>query len=428
ADGAFELSTNQKFSVLQGMTVGGGTEVNNAICFDTPAKVLDHWVKDKKIDINLTYYQDILRYVNSLIGKQSDPTPGNQFTNPGGEAFFKGLQQMGYPKPGVSMGFIAANIQNCIGCGMCITGCTYGSKQSMSERILPNLKSQYGDRLEIIERMEVDKLVAKGNSIYSLKCKDETGKTYEVKGKKFVVSAGAISSSALLHRSALNIPNVGKHLSFNITTPLTSFFDQPLYAYNGLPMAHYVEDPNLPFISETWFASPMMYALSMPGWFENHYNNMLDYNKLATAGVLVGTDNRSFVTKAGLVNFQPTSADLKSLYQGLEFTAKVFLSAGASKVVPNTFTYKEFSTLDQISNGSFVDHISQKDELAMMSAHPQGGNVMSSSPKEGTVDPTGKIWNYSNVFIADGSVFPSSVGVNPQVSIMAMSKYIAQHV
>jgi cholesterol oxidase len=61
---------------------------------------------------------------------------------------------------------------------------------------------------------------------------------------------------------------------------------------------------------------------------------------------------------------------------------------------------------------------------AMTTAHILGGCCMGESPDKGVVDFKGEIFGYKNLFVADGSVVPANLGVNPSLTITALSEYI----
>src|SRR5262249_59234602 len=167
------------------------------------------------------------------------------------------------------------------------------------------------------------------------------------------VAAGAINWSWLLIRSNLGGPLVGKGLCFNMGSPITADFDEELYSYDGLQISHYFEPPaDQGFVMETWFNPVATQALAMPGWFEDHFNNMQRYANLTATGVLVGTQRngrvRASLTGGADVDFEPTPEDLKRLIGGLKLLGRIYLAAGARRVMPSTFRYREFKTEDEL--------------------------------------------------------------------------------
>jgi choline dehydrogenase-like flavoprotein len=438
ADGALQLASDFRFQVIQGSCVGGSSVVNNAVCFDTPDHVLDKWADAKGLNTGI----DALRYkaanaeVNHIIGVRS---VGNrpeknvltypEYLNPSGKLFIEGCEKLGFQNPPNKLNSVYANIKGCLGCGYCNMGCAYGKKLSMLDTVLPDLQDKYGkDRLEIIAGCEGWQLKSKGGNITSIIAKFRSGRKIKITGKTFVVSAGAISSSILLQRSSISVGRAGKRLSFNLGSPMNAVFPQVINSYDGLQISHYLQvEPSRGFIYETWFNPPMFQSTVMPGWWDDHYRNMHRYNRMACAGVLVGTESNAEVRIAGLtgreVRYTPTKSDFNILLEGLKLAGNIYFKAGAECVMPNTFDYLEYYTPKELENMSNV--IRDSSDITLGTGHPQGGNVISKDPKFGVVDENLQVYGYNNLFVCDASVIPSSLGVNPQVTVMTFANYAA---
>jgi choline dehydrogenase-like flavoprotein len=435
ADGALQLASDFRFQVIQGSCVGGSSVVNNAVCFDTPDNVLDRWndVKGLNAGIDIDRYKKCNAKINGDIGVRR---MNNDFLNPGGNKFIEGCTKMGLILPPNVAREVSANIagsttsggiDGCLGCGYCNMGCAYGKKLSMLDTVLPDTQLKYGtEALKIIAGCEVTNLKSKGGNITSLTAKFINGRKIEVKANTFVVSAGAVSSSILLLNSGIATGKAGKNLSFNIGSPMNAVFPGKIDAYNGLQISHYLQmNPDRGYIFETWFNPPMFQSTVMPGWWDDHFKNMQRYNRMACTGVLVGSESNAEVRIAGLtkreVRYTPTKKDFDTLLDGLILAGEIYLEAGADLVMPNSFSYYEFS--NKIELKRLKDLIKDNSDLTLGTGHPQGGNIMSATQSLGVIDPQFKVYGYNNLFVCDASVFPSSIGVNPQVSVMTMAEY-----
>ncbi|MGI8635152.1 MAG: GMC family oxidoreductase [Segetibacter sp.] len=179
---------------------------------------------------------------------------------------------------------------------------------------------------------------------------------------------------------------------------------------------------------ETWYNPPMFQSTAMPGWFEQHFHNMQHYANMACTGVLVGTASNAEVKVAGLfgrdISYVPTEDDFDSLLDGLEKAAEIYLSDGAISVMPNTFYYYDYKNVQDLKL-NFRKNIKSSVDISTGSGHPQGGNVMSSDAATGVVDQNFKVFGYKNLFVCDASVFPTSLGVNPQITVMSLAHYAA---
>jgi choline dehydrogenase-like flavoprotein len=424
-DGALQLSRDFRLQVLQGSCVGGSTVVNNAVCFDMPEEVLARWNDHDSLDARLDEKRiwESFGSVRELIRVE----PQTMNLNEGADFFNRGVIALGLHHLPNRHSSVEANIHDCLGCGYCNIGCKFGRKLSMLDTVLPEAQRKAGkDALRILAGCEAQKFNAVGGRITGITCRLGDGRRIEVRANTFVLSAGAVSSSLILLRSGVGGKRTGRHLSFNIGSPMTAVFNKEINAYRGLQISHYLKlSPSRGYVIETWFNPPVAQALGMPGWFDDHFNNMLRYSRMSCTGVLVGTESNGEVRRAGLIgreiDYVPTDGDLKKLLDGLVLSGQAFLADGAECVIPNTFDYHEFRSLDDLQR--LYDLVKDSSDLTIGTGHPQGGNIVSANPELGVVDPQFKAYGYDNLFVSDASVFPSSLGVNPQLTVMALANY-----
>ncbi|HUI31796.1 MAG TPA: GMC family oxidoreductase [Candidatus Acidoferrales bacterium] len=432
-DGAIQAARDFRFTVFQGSCVGGSTVVNNAVCFKIPEPVLDRWVDPKGLNTGLDK-QGVMDSMDTAwkIIHANHMDEDKVRLNPGGYLFKKGCMKLGYNLAPDVTDSVNANISGCYGCGYCNIGCNYNKKLSMLVTVLPDIQKKFGkESLEIIAGCEAIKLQRSGNKISYVEGQFNDGRKLKVYGKTFVVAAGAISSSILLLKSKLGIKNAGMRLAFNTGSQLTAAFPTKIDSYDGLQISHYMKIlPDTGFIMESWYNPPMFQSTAMPGWFEDHYNNMRRYDKLACVGVLVGSESNARARVAGLthreIDYTPTPGDFQKLLKGLEVAGDIMFAAGADSVMPNTFKYYEFKSTKE--SNKMHEYIKDPTEITLGTGHPQGGNVIASSAETGVVNAEFKVFGYDNLFIADASVFPTSLGVNPQLTVMGLANYAVQFV
>jgi choline dehydrogenase-like flavoprotein len=173
----------------------------------------------------------------------------------------------------------------------------------------------------------------------------------------------------------------------------------------------------------------MFQSTAMPGWFEQHFDNMKHYSHMACTGVLVGTASNAEVRAAGLfrrdIKYVPTEEDFDSLMDGLEKVSEIYLSdKNFEKIMPNSFIYYEYKNVDELKK-NLRKNIKSSIDISTGSGHPQGGNVMAANANEGVVDNHFKVFGYDNLYVCDASVFPTSLGVNPQITVMSLAHYAA---
>ena len=432
ADGGMQMSTDSRFQVLQGMCVGGTTVVNNAVCFTIPAEVLERWNEPQGLDAGLdegelaSSFDEVKRWLKVV--PQDDARPG-----PGSLKFEQGVKELGLAG---DFGVVSANIEDCLGSGYCNIGCAFGRKLSALDKILPEAQreAEPPGEVRIFSECRAERVVRENGRAAGVECTLSDGRRLRVSADTTVISAGAIASSLLLQRSEVGMGNgrVGQGLSFNLGAPMTARFKEKIDAYDGLQISHYLRPRALDsLILETWFNPVGSQSLFMPGWFSDHYRNMQAYDRMATAGSVVGTRATASVRPGRFgrgmrLDYTPEPEDLKLLVEGLKLIGRIFLAAKAEEVMPSTFRYLPSSSESQLERLDAA--VRDNTDISLHSSHPQGGNAISKDASKGVVDPDFKVHGVEDLFVCDASVFPSSITVNPQLTIFALADYAAPRI
>jgi choline dehydrogenase-like flavoprotein len=431
ADGVMQQTEDFNFTVLQGSCVGGSTTVNNAVCFQPPEPVLRRWNDPKTSDagLDLGELRKSVEHLESFLPVTPQP---EKSLNPSWRRYVEGAERAGLSPDKLTVGPVNANIHDCLGCGYCNIGCPYGLKLSMLDRVLPEGQREAKGSLRIVADCEVERIrtvSGRPQRVAGLLATLRGRRRVRVSAEHYVLSAGAVGSSHLLLRShaASELP-VGHRLCFNMGAPLTAEFEDVQNAYAGLQISHYGVPSDNGFVFETWFNPPVAQALNMPGWFEQHFENMRSYPRLGAVGVLVGTESNARVKRALTggpgIEYTPTRRDLTTLARGLRMLGEILFAGGAKRVMLNSWGYEELTNRGQLE---WIDQIAlEPGYLALGTGHPQGGNAMSRDPRKGVVGPDFRVHGYENLYVADASVIPSSLTVNPQLTVMALAHHAAQ--
>jgi choline dehydrogenase-like flavoprotein len=433
SDGALQLSRDFEFQVAQGRCVGGSTTVNNAVCLEPSAPTREEWhrlvpaLDHSELD---RAFADVKRFLR--VTSQPDEVLTGAATE-----LARGLERSGRRVDRVS-----ANIEGCFACGYCNSGCAYGKKLSMLDSVLLWGQQRFGERLRIVSECEARRVVRRDGRASAVKCRLSDGRRLRVNARdRVIVSAGAIASSRLLQRSRIGGRQAGRGLTFNLRTAVAGRFPREVDSWAGLQMTDaYRPDDRTPWMIESWSVPVVSQALAMPGWFGDHERNMSDLRRIGWAGVLVGARTKGRVRRLPLpwddseFEFKPEEPDLTDLKDAFELAARALFEADAEEVMVSTHRRLAVSRNGGSPSDSAKELREQLDRLVddssdmlnMGSSHPQGGNAMSAGPESGVVDANCRVHGYRNLYVCDASVFPTSVTVNPQLTVMAVAEYAAR--
>ena len=439
ADGVFQQSEDFRFTVLQGSCVGGSTVVNNAVSIPLPQPTLERWNGRYGAGIDAAAFgqssEEVERWLHIHSQAEGPENPEIRL-NPSAGKFLGGVERRKAVQPDyqLDVSAVPANIEGCLGCGYCNIGCRYGKKLSMLDTVLPWAQRDRGrDAVRIFAECEVRRITTEGEGerrrATQVEAKLANGHRLTVRAGKFVLAAGAVASPYLLQRSGIGkgLP-VGCHASFNMGAPLTAEFDEELDAFDGLQISHLgLPSRERGWVFETWWNPPVSQALNMPGWFDDHYENMRRYRRLMAVGALVGTERNGRIGRAltggPAVHYVPTAGDMRKLADGLIDLGQILFAAGAKAVMVNAWEYFRFTSPNGLYELPSI--MSDPSQLALGTGHPQGGNAIGSDPGQSVVDPGFRVHGYSNLYVCDASVFPTSITVNPQLTVMSLAQYAA---
>ena len=420
-------------AVAQGSCVGGSTVVNDAVCFRTPDAVLGWWEDQYKVeDIGPAAMKRHFEKVEPRISvAQVQPYELNK----NNLVLKRGAEKLGWDAAPNSR-----NCKTCRQCGNCQIGCYYGTKQSMLETYIAEAERDYGRTVKIYADAQAERLVRTGDRISGVTAtiSGPEGRTFglSVRAKVVVVSAGTIASSQLLLESGLDVNGqVGKGVAIHPSPAMIGDFDEEINGNEGIPMAYHCHEfsvlktGNRGYMLEAVFFAPYQFSLPVPGVQYDEKELMSRYSHYALIGSLLQDESVGTVIKGGplayYLEYQLTKGDAALMTEGMKSAAKALFAAGATKVLTS---HRKRTILHSDRDLGIIDTRGVTSGISIGSGHPQGGNRMGGAGSKAVVDSHSKVYRLKNLIVCDASVFPTSIGVNPQLTVMALATRAAGHI
>ena len=411
-----------------GRVVGGTTVVNSGTCFRAPERVLQRWATEHGVEGIAAgelapYYEEIEEFLNVR------PVPW-ELLGANGMAAHKGAVVLGY-----SGGPLLRNVADCHGCGQCVFGCPTDAKQAMHVSYLPRA-ARAGAR--IYSRCRVDRIIVENDRavgvLASLLGPDDRRRgSIRIDADQVVVSAGAIHTPALLNSSDINDPGgqTGRNLRIHPATGVAGLFDEGWVSWKGTLQSYYIDQffDSHELMFEATTAVPGVAAGSVSGIGAEAMAELGTMSRLATLGFYVSDTSSGRVRRLRngrtFVTYRLNTLDTKRMGIGLAKSAEVLLAAGAQRVHVGLPGMRDVSSKADLAA---LEPKVRPDHLRLTAFHPMGTARMGSDPARSVVDSSGRHHFVERLWVADASVFPSCVAVNPQMTIMAFAKRTAERV
>lgn len=427
------------FSLLQGRAVGGGTLVNWMIMLRTPEWVLDEWQRHGTVGMSArdmqTAYDTVERDVHARTVPGDAHAPNNRVILDGA------------PASGWRAAEAKINAKECVRAGFCGLGCRYGAKQSTLVTYIPRALAAGAklfsdakvDRIQQVERGGHAPMKRVTGKIIDR----ETGVPragFSVTAPVVVLAAGAVGTPVILQRSGMGGGGVGKYLRLHPTTALIGRFDREMYGTAGIPQSalsdHFIRQNNdYGFWIECPALLPGLASAAIPGFGAAHREIMQDFPRLSSL-IVLNRDGAELGTSSGDVSaskdgsarirYRMSRSDSRTLAEGIRAAAEIHFNAGAREVITLHTPALRFSSptdLDRILHAPRGPN-----QLGLFSAHVNGTCRIGSDSRTSGCTPDGERYGAAGVYVADGSLFPTAAGVNPQATIMALATIVAQRI
>ncbi|MGA3044064.1 MAG: GMC family oxidoreductase [Bryobacteraceae bacterium] len=411
-DGGGFLTADGTMTIAFGCAYGGSTVVYTGTSMLPPERVIRRW------DVPGLTHADLDCRARKFMAENNAHFVEDGLINENNKLFVEGCRRLSY-----DVQQFPVNVKGCRGSSLCNLGCPNQAKQGTDRVQLPHAER---NGVEVVTRCQVLTVGEKSLAV-RVTAKPAGGKgdpspwepgDYQIDAKVIVLCAGAVNTPALLLRSGIgrNLPRLGY-----------GFTSKSYYVDQFAEAEH--------FVLETCMYFPFITAKSMAGFGAPHSAFMRAFPRLQMILVLACDEadgyNRVAIDKAGrpVVHYRFQHEAIRGLIRGAVTSAKILFAAGAVRVhMPvardTTIEARDAVHLEEIAAAAEFT----PGKTPVSAAHPQGGCGMGSGPSDSVTDSCGRVHGLPWLYVADASLFPNSLEINPYVTIMALADRVAQRI
>lgn len=431
-DGGGFLTADGTMTLAFGRVYGGSTVVYTGTSLIAPERVIRSWRVPGLVASDLA--ERSAKYMRQNNVHMLPP----EEINDNNRLFVEGCRAVGYEAEQFPI-----NVRGCLGSSLCNLGCPNAAKQGTHRVQLPAAEKQ---GVEVVTRAQVLRIDQRRLRVRVTE-KPPSGKgepsawapgEYDVEARVIIAAGGSIGTSALLLRSGLasRLPRLGHGFTCHPAFILVAEHAQPITNWVGHPKSFFLDRAEEEgFVLETCMYFPFTTAKNLTGLGTEHAAMMQAFDRLQMILVLACDkaveENRIEVDRAGrpVVHYTFTPGVVDSLAAATRAAARIFFGAGAVRVHapaadPHILTRGE---IDRIDERITAEHF-RPGTTSVSAAHLMGGCGMGGSAASSVCDAWGRVHGIPWLRVADSSLFPDSLEINPYLTVMALADRAAEAV
>lgn len=406
-----------------GRCVGGSTTINSGTVFRTPDSVLQKW--SDKFGISGVDPKDLAPWLDEAFIRIGAAPAQWDALGKANHYLATGIQRLGW-----SGGPLTRNAPTCAGCGVCTFGCPINAKRSSLVTWVPDALSA-GARMLI--HAKVTDLNTQRGRVVSVSGTGPSSATFTVRADQVVLSAGALGTPDLLMRNQVGggYGLLGENLSLHPAVGAMGITPWELQGWNGIPQGYMVDEwfASDHIMLEGGFVPPQIFSWQLPEIGTALREAMQAYSRMIVFGGMVGDHGTGKVRPlpggGKIIRYRVTDDVARKLAFVALRTAEIYFAAGVEKVRLPFFNASWITRLAELK--AIRPESIPAAAMDITAFHPMGTARMGRDPRQGVTDSHGKLWKFDNLYVADASLFPTSLAVNPQLTVMAFGLRLANH-
>ena len=416
AAGATFTVGNVPITIPLGKTVGGSTTVNSGTCYRVPDRILLDWVKDFGLrELTPDGMAPYFDRVESVLGVA--PVKA-EFLGGCARVIARGADALGFRRhlP------LKRNAPDCDGQGVCCFGCPTDAKRSTNVSYVP-MALKAG--AELFTGVRATRVIVEGGRAVGVVARASNGRTVTVRARAVIVACGTLITPAFLMRNGLGDQSgqLGRNLSIHPATGLLAVMREKVENWKGVPQGYAIEDFHEEGLMFEGAALPLDFSVGLMPHIGPELVELAEgFDRVASFGLMVEDTSRGRVRLVGdnaVITYNLNDADLGRMKRGIDILTQVFLAAGAERVLVPVHGFNEIRTEADLAR--FRATRIRPHDVEVSAYHPLGTARMGADPRTSVVDAEHQVHDTPGLYVVDGASVPSSLGVNPQVTIMALA-------
>ena len=409
-----------------GKTVGGSTTVNSGTAMRTPDKVLQEWQERGITGLSKEELESYFQSVEEVINVEEAEV---KFVGEIAKAVTEGANALGMnqTKP------LPRNAKGCDGQGTCIFGCPTDAKQSTNVSYVPRaldngafLFTEFRATQLLRNGKQVEGIIAEGIGSEGTKI------NMTIKARKTIISMGTLLTPVFLKKNGIKNRNLGANLTVHPATNVTGWYpDREFDNSRTIPQGFSLKDLQDEGITFEGATLPFFaHGLLSQHMGDDYIEFAERYQQMGFFAFMIketshGTVRRGLLHDYPFITYNINKHDLNLISKGTETLARIHFKAGAKEVyIPGITSFTTLHNEEELDR--FIKRNRSARNFALLPFHPLGTVRVGANAKQGVCDTDHKVFGWEGLYVMDGSSVPSSLGANPQVTIMALASRAAR--